>query len=222
MTDALDRLAAPGADLLDRVDRVLVTHGLPTDHPIIDLLRRLGALPTDAFRAISGLRPAPLRAAATELRRTADGYARQRDLLATPVEWTGVAGEQFAVYRAGLVGHLGETGETGGPGLVGRLYATAGYLDDVADWADRSRLDMARALADVLGSAEALRLCAATSVNNESTDAAAVGSRVLSAAAGAHASGLAIAERWAGALDEVPYQLPTAGSTAAGETSLTL
>src|SRR6185437_7780663 len=104
MTDPLDRLTEPAADLLNRVDAALLTHGLPADHLIVDLLRRLGALPADAFHAISVLRPAPLRATAAELRQIADGYAYQCDLLATPVQWGGAAGERFAAHRADLVG----------------------------------------------------------------------------------------------------------------------
>jgi hypothetical protein len=229
MTDALDSLAEPGGDLMARVDAVLSTYGLPTDHPVAGLLRRLGALPTDALDAITALRAAPLRAAAIELRRTADGYSYQRDLLATPVEWAGSAGERFARYRADLVAHLAATGDSDEPGLVGRLRDTADYLDDVATWVDRSRRDMAFALADVLGSAEAIRLRSGRSGNATTIvgAAATVGARILTAAADAHAVGLVLAERWAGRLDELPYRSGGDGVGdgrigASGETRLAL
>lgn len=202
MTDALDRLSSPGADLLGRVDAALLAHGVPTDHPVTGLLRRLGALPADALHAISMLRPAPLRAVASDLRRTAEAYERQRDLLTVPAEWDGTAAEEFAAHRAALAGLLRETGSPDEESLVGRLRATAGYLDDVAEWMDRSRGDLARSIADVLGSAEAVRVHASGDV----AAAATIGARVLTAAAQAHAGGQAISERWAGRLGEVSYR----------------
>lgn len=205
MTDALDRLAEPGADLLERVDAALLAHGFPAGHPIADLLRRLGALPRDALHAISGLRPAPLRAAASELREIIDGYEQQRDLLRTPPGWTGSAGERFAALRAALTGFLGETADAG--------HATRGYLEDVADWMERSRSVTARTLAEVLGSVEAITLRApvtggADRAGSTALAAATVGARFLATAVDVHDAGRGVAERWAGRLDEVSYRPP--------------
>jgi hypothetical protein len=217
VSDALDRLIAPGADLLDRVDAALMAHGLPAGHPVTALLRRLGALPADVLRAMSAWRPVPLRAAASDLRHTAEGYERQRDLLSVPAGWEGAAGEGFAEHRRALVEFLGETGEPDEAGLVGRLRATAAYLDDVAEWLERSRGDMARSVADALGSAEAVRLHA----SGESEAAATIAARILATAAEAHSCGQAVAERWAGRLDEVSYRPPAPVAPLAGETRLT-
>jgi hypothetical protein len=211
MTDALDRLAEPGADLLGRVDAALLAHGFPAGHPIAGLLRRLGALPADTLHAISALRPAPLRAAASELRSTIDGYQRQRDLLDTPAGWAGSAGDRFAARRGALTAFLGETAEAG--------HATVAYLEDVAEWMERSRSATARTLADVLGSAEAIELRAPVTdgVDHASTTAVAaatVGSRFLATAVEVHDAGRAVAERWAGRLDEVDYRPPAADAPA--------
>jgi hypothetical protein len=205
MTDALDRLAEPGADLLERVDAALLAHGFPAGHPIADLLRRLGALPGDALHAISALRPAPLRAAASELRHTIDGYEQQRDLLRTPPGWTGSAGDRFAALRAALTGFLGETADAG--------HATRRYLEDVADWMERSRSVTARTLADVLGSVEAITLRAPVTggtdrAGSTALAAATVGARFLATALDVHDAGRAAAERWAGRLEEVSYRPP--------------
>jgi hypothetical protein len=217
VSDALDRLIPPGADLLERVDAALLAQGLPAGHPVTALLRRLGALPADVLHAISGWRPAPLRVAASDLRHTAEGYGRQRELLGVPAGWAGAAGEGFAAHRRALVEFLGESGAPDEAGLVGRLRATAAYLDDVAEWLDRSRGDMARSIAEVLGSAEAVELHA----SGDAEAAATIAARILSAAAEAYSRGQVIAERWAGRLDELSYRPPTPAAPFVGETRLT-
>src|SRR5690348_2260003 len=126
VTDVLDRLAGPAGELLARVDDILVARGLPAGHPIVDLLRRLGALPADAAHAISAQRSAPLRAAGSELRRHADGYGA----LHADNDWRGTAAERFAAQRSAAAAHLAGSAE--------RIRDTADYLDDVADWIDRS------------------------------------------------------------------------------------
>src|SRR2546430_38015 len=89
VADVLDRLVDPAGELLARVDAALLAHGVPTDHAIVALLRRLGALPSDAMHAISACRPAPLRAAASELRQHAEGYAREHASLGSAPDWSG-------------------------------------------------------------------------------------------------------------------------------------
>jgi hypothetical protein len=215
--DALDRLTSPGADLLQRVDAALMADGLPAGHPVTELLRRLGALPADLLNAISAWRSAPLRAAASDLHRTAERYEQQRDRLTVPAGWAGAAGEGFAAHRQALVRFLGETGVPDETSLLGRLRATAAYLEDVAEWLDRSRREMARAVADVLGSAEAVRL----HLSGDATAAAAIAARILTAATRAYSSGQAVAQRWAGRLDEVPYR-PPAPTAPVGQAGLSL
>jgi hypothetical protein len=228
VSDALDRLLPVGADLLERVDAALLALGLPAGHPVIALLRRLGASPAEALRAVSTWQPAAARDAASVLRDTAERHERQRDLIAVPVGWAGAAGEGFAAHRVALVDFLAETGWPAEAGLVGRLRATATYLDEVADWLDRSRDAMARSIADVLGSAEAVRLHASDAAGaavgvharGDAGAAATIAAHVLTVAAEAHSGGQAIAERWAGRLDEVSYRPPSPAVRSAGETRL--
>ncbi|GAA1804272.1 hypothetical protein HC028_04230 [Planosporangium flavigriseum] len=203
MSDGLDRLLPPAATLLARVDAVLVAHGVPPAHPVTALLRKLGALPADVLDAISAWRPAPLRDAAADLRQTAEEYASLHGLLTAPAGWAGPTFEGFAAHQAALSEFLGE------PGLEGRLLATAAYLDEVAEWLDRSRGELARSVADALGSAEAVRVHA----SGDAEAAVAIATRILEAAAEAYDRGQEIADRWAGRLDEISYRPPA--STAA-------
>jgi hypothetical protein len=191
VTDPLDRLAGPAGDLLDRVDDALIAHGFPAGHPIVPLLRRLGALPSDVARAVSAPRPEPLRATGSALRRHAEAH---RQSLPPDPTWAGAAGGEFEAQRAALAGFLDAGGE--------RLRATADYLDEVADWIEGSRRDLAYALADVLGSAAAVRLCDPVT---SAEAAASIGARVLRVADDALTAGRELTVRWAGRLDEVPY-----------------
>jgi uncharacterized protein YukE len=202
VADALERLAAPAADLLDRVDAALIRHGFPPGHPIAPLLRAVGALPSDAVRAISERQPEPLRATGSVLRQHAEGYRRQRAQLLPEPGWGGHAGDRYEAERVALTDHLDAAAD--------RLDATADYLDEVADWIERSRNEVAVALADALGSAEAVRLRVPA---EGASEAAALGAHVLRAAAGTLDSGRLLVGRWAGRLDELPYAprvVPTA------------
>jgi hypothetical protein len=218
VSDALDRLISPGADLLGRVDAVLTAHGLPADHPATELLRRLGALPSDLLEAVSTWRSDPLRDTAADLHRTAEAYEQQRDQLGTPTGWEGAAGAGFEAHRQSVVRFLGETGDPDETSLLGRLRATAAYLEDVAEWLDRSRSAMARAVADALGSAEAVRL----HTSGDAVAAATLAARILTAAAEVDSSGSAVVQRWAGRLDEVPYRPPASVASSTSEARLTL
>jgi hypothetical protein len=75
---------------------------------------------------------------------------------------------------------------------------------------------MARSIADVLGSAEAVRLRA----SGDAGAAATVAARILAVAAEAYSCGQAIAERWAGRLDELSYRPPAPAAPLAGEIRL--
>lgn len=216
MSDVLDQVIAPGTQLLDRVDAALLAHGIPADHPVTALLRRLGALPADVLSAAATWCPAAVRATAADLRRVAAGYERQRDLVAASAGWAGTAGAEFAAHRAALAGFVAETGEPGEASLVGRLRATAAYLDDVAAWLERARRDLARAVAEALGSSEAVALHA----SGDALAAAAIAARVLAAAAEAYADGDAVAQRWAGRLDEITYRPPVTATPSSGEIRL--
>ncbi|MBY8871839.1 hypothetical protein K7640_08300 [Micromonospora sp. PLK6-60] len=155
--DALDRLAEPGLDLLRRVD-VLLAAGAPEGHPVWPLLRRMQVLPGDALRAFLDLHPAPLASAGDAVRRLVQGYDDACAALTDPGLWSGPAAAHYHQARTTLLRHLDEGPES----LVGRMEATAGYADALAEWVTGSRLAVARALAEVLGCTEAVAVVAAT------------------------------------------------------------
>lgn len=155
--DALDRLAEPGLDLLARVDRLLAA-GAPEGHRLWPLLRRMQVLPGAAVREFLDLHPAPLTDAGHAVRRLVRGYDDTCALLGDQVAWSGAAASAYDEARATLLRHLDEGPES----LVGRLESTASYADALAGWVEGSRVALARALAEVLGSSEAVAVHAAT------------------------------------------------------------
>jgi hypothetical protein len=181
--DALDRLAGSADGLLTRVDGTLGRSGAPGAHPIWPLLRRVGALPGAAVLAVSGLRSAPLEAAAPSLRRLALEYADASAVVAVtrPTDAgrgrardrIGVLADDGALPAAGAGAGAGWEGAAAeafteqwialsayvagvGESLSARLEATAAHADSVAAWMARTRDAVAEALARVLVSAEAV------------------------------------------------------------------
>ncbi|MEO3743689.1 hypothetical protein [Plantactinospora sp. B5E13] len=214
--DALDHLAGPGADLLRRVDTLLGDAGAPAGHPVWPLLRRLRVLPGDALDAVLACRPAPLVAAGAATRTAGRAYDEVRVVLTGPGNWRGSAAEAYAVRRRALVTYLGD-----GPGsLAGRMTTTAGYADAVADWIGRTRGALARTLAEVLGSAEAVTVVTApadgpvTGPVTGSVAAAEIGARVLATVAEAYDEVEALSGRWAAELAGVGQ--PPAGPPVPG------
>ncbi len=203
--DALDRVEAPARDLVARVDDTLAASGAPAGHRIWPLLRRVGALVGDAVAAIVALAPDPLRGCAADLRQLAGEHVRLRATAGEPGNWTGAAAEAYADRWRDLGGFLGGSAEPGEESLAGRLAATAGYLDDVADWMTAARLALAEALAAALCSAEAVALRSPAAAER-SVAAATIGAHVLAVAAGECDRGQAVHDRWAGRLDELPYR----------------
>lgn len=205
--DILDRVAEPGRDLLARVDSVLAAAGAPADHPLWPLLRTVGALPGDVLDAYLALRPGELADAEVRLRARAEACAGERDDLAAAVSatgWTGAAATAFAGRWAVLGEHLG------GPGIAGRLSATASYLDEVAGWMRAARADLAHEVAAALGSAEAVQVRVTPAggpgpATGATRAAAEIAVRVLSVAE--RQSGVAeqVAGRWAGPLAELAF-----------------
>ncbi|HEY8534146.1 MAG TPA: hypothetical protein VIL44_09815 [Micromonospora sp.] len=151
--DHLDHLADAATDLLRRVDDTLVEAGAPEHHPIWPLLRRVRALPGEAAAGIFALRPWELAESGRALRRLENGYDEARAALAAPLPWQGPAAEAYRQHRVSLTAALGSDDEWG---LAARLDATASYLDDVARWAESSRIELAATLVEVLTSAEAV------------------------------------------------------------------
>lgn len=212
MMDALDHLAAPAVDLLARVDTALVQTGAPDDHPIWPLLRRLRALPGEAVGAFVGVRPAPLTTAGSVLHAISGEYVETRTSLPAELGWHGVSAEGFATQWAALRTHL----DTGGPdGLAGRLHDTASYVDALRSWVGETREAVARTVAVVLTSAEAVTVRVADpgdgSVSGEVAAAAAdIGARVLACLADAHDRGERLLAEWSSRLTELSYRPPAA------------
>lgn len=149
--DPLARIAPPAAELLDRVDAVLARAGAPDGHPVWSLLRRLRTLPGEAIAAVATVTPAPLAATADTVRHLAGEYGR--DALPAGSDWRGAGAERFAARWHAMRAHQ--------DGLAELLHATASYLGALESWLAESRMALARTLADVLASAEAVQVCTA-------------------------------------------------------------
>ncbi|MEU8189858.1 hypothetical protein [Micromonospora carbonacea] len=213
--DALDRLAEPGLDLLDRVD-TLLAGGAPEGHRLWPLLRRMQVLPGDAVRGFLDLHPAPLTGAGHAVRGLVRAYDEVCRTLTDPAAWSGPAASAYDQARAALLRHLDEGPES----LVGRLEATAGYADALADWVEGSRLALARALADVLGSAEAVRVRAATAAATAGDTgpgaagllaAADIAHRVLAVLGVAYDGAETLLRQWSPSLAETTWRGSTVG-----------
>jgi hypothetical protein len=223
--DALDRIEPIVRGLLARVDAALIAHGAPAGHPLWEQLRRLGATPGDvvAFFATTG--PAPLGRAAESLRARVAVLADVR--LHADAAWQGAAGEAFAAHASAMQDHLG-TG-AGEGSICGRWLATASYVDEIAGWFAGARMALARTLAEVLSSAQAVAVAscpeftgdvaegaqfAATAIPRRALAAAAdIGAHVLAAAATLLAEGDDLRSRWEGRLSEVTFRAPAATPT---------
>jgi hypothetical protein len=207
--DALARLNPVAAPLLHDVDEALATLGAPPTHPIWRLLGHVGALPSDVVAFLAEWEPSRLRAAATTLRVQADAYANTSIPAEPP--WEGETSLRYAVMAAAVRDHLAGDPES----MAGRLGGLASYVDAVADWQQSLRDDMARTLAAVLTSSQAVTLRAARrsragetgGVTAAVTAAADIGAAVLGVAQDAAAAGERLA-RGFGALDELPYRAP--------------
>ena len=206
MTDFLDRLAEPAEDLLSKVDAVLVRVGAPADHPLVPLLRHLGALPGEAVAAVTTLGVQPLSATGPALRNISHSYARVR---VTAPDWHGRAADAFTNHLTALSAHVEHN-------LSGRLAGTACFADAVADWAGRTRRAVAGTLATVLASAEAVTVVCGAEPDQLARAAADIAARVLGTVADAYAEGEALLVAWSGKLDELAHPslawLETTGS----------
>jgi hypothetical protein len=195
--DALDRLEPVVRPLLRQVDDALATLGAPAEHAIWGHLRRVGATPADAVTYFADLQPVRLRAAAQTMRAQAAGY--QAAAVPASPPWQGGAATAYAAHAASLAAHL-----HGEDGLAGALRASASYVDDIADWAQRSRDRMARALAEVMASAQAVTVRSQPALANVlRTGASADLARAVVAAADIGAQLLAVADETVSAGQDV-------------------
>jgi hypothetical protein len=177
--DTLDQVMDTAAPLLRRVDELLSGVGAPPDHEVWMEMRRVRLLPGDAVHAVAALRAGDLEGAAPELRADARGYAGIAEALPAPGTWTGDAADAYDAARRRTADHL-----FGGPdSLDERLEATADLADAMGGWMGQTRADLARTLAQVLGSAEALSLSSGSAIDPAATGeviaAAGVGRRIL-------------------------------------------
>jgi uncharacterized protein YukE len=177
--DALDEVMDTAGPLLRRVDELLSGLGAPPDHEVWTEMRRVRLLPGDAAQAVAALRTGELEQAAPELRADARGYAGIAEALPPPGVWTGDAADAYDAARRRTAEHLSGTADS----LDERLEATADLADALVEWMDQTRSDLARTLAHVLGSAEALSLSSGAAIDPAATGeviaAAEVGRRVL-------------------------------------------
>ncbi|WP_051797359.1 hypothetical protein [Catenuloplanes japonicus] len=204
--DQLDALSEPAADLLQRVDDALHTHGAPTEHRLWPLLRRLGALTLPSVEAITALRPAPLLAAGASLRQISREYADARTAIGTPRDWEGAGAQAYERYRAGLADHLAGSAAS----MAGHLQATADYTAALDAWIATSRTALASVLAASLASAEAVTLVA-PSPDGElevATAAAEIAARVLSVIADILDAGDSLHAAWNTRLAGIGYHDP--------------
>jgi hypothetical protein len=206
VSEALDRLAAAAAPLLLRVDAALADDGAPPDDPVWPLLRQVRALPSDAVAAVAAWRADPLEAAEAPVRALARRCREAFEDLPRQIPWEGVSAEAYAVRWDSLRAHvLGPDADS----VAGRLERAATYLGETADWMARSRLAVARALADVLGSAEAVALVAGSEPAGPA--AARIAVHVLAPVAAACEEGHHLREEWHGRLGEWVYRAPSGG-----------
>jgi hypothetical protein len=163
--DPLDQLVAAAGPMLRRIDEVIGAAGAPADHRMWTELRRVRLLPGAAVHAVAALRPAELTDAATQLRADARAYAVIAESLPSPAGWTGAAADAYEVARRRSIEHL-----SGGlDSLDERLEATADLAEALVAWIGQSRGELAAALADVLGSTDALVLSVDSAVDPTAT-----------------------------------------------------
>ncbi|MGI5246923.1 hypothetical protein [Dactylosporangium sp. CA-139066] len=209
MTDALDRLADIGDDLLGRVGGRLSQGGIPAGGPVWVLLRRVGALPADVLDYALTLDVEALRTAAADLHGVADRFGALPERLEAGVgrsAWEGAGAEAFGIVWHALVEHVGDGGDPAT--ITGRLAATAAYLDALADWAAGFRRELAEIIARAAASAEAVAVLAASAGPETAAAAARIAERVLESAAGALDAAEHLHARWGDRLAELEYEPP--------------
>jgi hypothetical protein len=217
VTDALDRLAEPGDDLLRRVDTLLSAAGIAPGSPAEPMLLRVGALPSEVLDYGMRLDVGALRASVAELRAVGDRFRPLPARLAADVgqsTWEGRGAEAFGVAWTALAGFIG--GEADADTIVGRVDATAAYLEGVASWAAGFRHELAEAIARVISSTEAVLVVTASgpgaSVTAGEAEAVAaagrIAERVLRTAADALDAADELRRKWEDQLGELEYQPP--------------
>jgi hypothetical protein len=201
--DALDRVRDAGTHLFDRVDAALLTLGAAPAHPVWALTRRLAVTPATAVRDVATLDAGELRRAADAVHRAeAERHARL-DALPTRLAGAGTAARAYETTWRAMSESFG--------GHPDPLADTATHLDELADWVEAVRADVAVAVARCLGSREAVLIRRAVGAPDpEAIQAAAdLGAYVLRTVATGLDEGWAVHQKWSGRLAEIRYVPPT-------------
>jgi hypothetical protein len=138
--DPLARVAVEVADLLARIDHVLIRYGVCTAYPrhqrVLDELRDFAALPGTVFEHLWKVDPATL-AGSIGMAGLADGYRQAAGRLGAVVGglyWGGPARDAFDGYWAPLIDHLDGGQRAGRVSMVDTAAATAGHGDGIVTW----------------------------------------------------------------------------------------
>jgi uncharacterized protein YukE len=195
--DLLARVWPHAEDLLHRIDAQVRIDGAPADHPVWDLVRRVGALPSAAIEHFLWLEPAPLRRAREQMLDEAES-AQAALSQVRGVAWEGAGANAFRDRWAGLVQFADAVDQ--------RFIATAEFLADVAQWMQHSRDELAIEMAACLGSREAMAIKVDL---DHRTAAADLAERILAAAASCLDQGWDLRAQWADRLGDVPWRKPS-------------
>jgi len=199
--DALDRIAVPAADLLQRVDAALGRHGAPPGHQVWPLLRWVGSLPGPAVQAVVGLRP--IRLPGEEVRALTDRLVEAASTVdRVGVEWEGDAGAAFAGQWGANRTHLIDPDASVGA----RLDDLGAYLDDVEGWIAESRVALAMRLALVMRSAEAISVVTGADPIEVGQASATIGALVLEEIEEICKAGEELRETWESRLAALPFR----------------
>lgn len=164
--DRLDDLLDTARPMLDRVDQMLSVVGAPGEHRVWAQLRRVRLLPGDAARAVAALRPVALGRAGPEIRAEAGVCVEVAAGLPPPEEWSGEAAEAYDDARHRMSAQLSGDEES----LDERMEATADLAEALHEWMQQTRDELARALAEALGSKEAAALTVAAGMPPSEAD----------------------------------------------------
>ncbi|MEV0454737.1 hypothetical protein [Catellatospora methionotrophica] len=148
--DALTHLHHSTSGLLARVDGCLVRWGAPEGHPVWALLRRTGALPGDAVAGLIGWPVAPWLEQKDRLRLQLSEVEEIGEQLGRVPAWDGRAGDAFAASRDRVSREFEQWAE--------RLRADVTFHEELVTALGDGRARVARRLAQVAGSAEAVVL----------------------------------------------------------------
>jgi hypothetical protein len=197
VNDPLARLVEASARLLGVVDETLVRCGAPDRHPIWPLLRSVGLLPRDAVTEVEALSLEAFAERAGLMRSQHDRGLSVDQLLRGPIGWEGAAAEAAVVKLESARAGLGV--------LTANAAVLAGLMQDLAELGERGRVRLARTLAKVLTSAQAVELTVHdTEPLARARAAADIGAEILGDVAGFWTAVQEIVVAWLARLEPLP------------------